>query len=517
FAKGLMKARGGTDIARQPPPVRIRLALMELGPTFIKLGQLLSTRPDVVGVELADELKKLQADVDVDPPEMIRALIESELGEPIEDLFNEFQDIAFASASIGQVHRAELKTGEPVVVKVQHINIERTVEVDLDIMQGLAQLAERIPEFSNYRPRATAAELQRTLRRELDFGREERNLQQFTRDFVDRQELVIPQPYSEYCTPRVLTMEYLDGVKLCDAKKLLAGGTDFVELARHGAEVYLDMIFLNGLYHADPHPGNILILPGDRIGLLDFGMVGRIDEQLREDIEDLLMSVIDKDSTQLTSIIMRIGNVPVSLDTGALQSDVTDYVEHYGTMTVGQFDLKGALNELTEIIRRHRIMLPASIALLLKTLVLLESSAKLLDAEFSLVEAMGPYRHKLFLRRMSPLRKIRKLQRIYSEFERFLEKFPRRAGELMQLIQSGKFDVHLDHRGLEPSVNRLVLGMLTSALFLGSSLMLSRELWPTIYNISVLGALGCSVSIMLGLRLLWAIAKSGHLDRRDRD
>lgn len=517
FAKGFMKARGGTDIARQPPPVRIRLALMELGPTFIKLGQLLSTRPDVVGVELADELKKLQADVDVDPPEMIRALIESELGEPIEDLFNEFEDIAFASASIGQVHRAELKTGEPVVVKVQHINIERTVEVDLDIMQGLAQLAERIPEFSNYRPRATAAELQRTLRRELDFGREERNLQQFTRDFVDRQELVIPQPYSEYCTPRVLTMEYLDGVKLCDAKRLLAGASDFAELARRGAEVYLDMIFLNGLYHADPHPGNILILPGDRIGLLDFGMVGRIDEQLREDIEDLLMSVIDKDSTQLTSIIMRIGNVPVSLDTGALQSDVTDYVEHYGTMTVGQFDLKGALNELTEIIRRHRIMLPASIALLLKTLVLLESSAKLLDANFSLVEAMAPYRHKLFLRRMSPLRKFRKMQRIYSEFERFLEKFPRRAGELMQLIQSGKFDVHLDHRGLEPSVNRLVLGMLTSALFLGSSLMLSRETWPTIYNISVLGALGCGVSIMLGLRLLWAIAKSGHLDRRDRD
>ncbi|MDH3718923.1 MAG: AarF/UbiB family protein, partial [Planctomycetota bacterium] len=220
FAKGWLKDRGGEVLARQTRETRIRLALSELGPTFIKLGQILSTRPDVVGVVLADELEKLQADVAADPPDVVRRIIEQELGQPVNELFVEFDDQPLASASIGQVHRARLSSGAAVVVKVQHAGIEDKVSVDLDILTGLAQMAERIPEFVNYRPRATAAEFQRVLRRELDFGREERNMQQFHRDFADNPSIKIPQVYVDLSTPRVLTMERVEGIKLTDCRQI---------------------------------------------------------------------------------------------------------------------------------------------------------------------------------------------------------------------------------------------------------------------------------------------------------
>ncbi|MDP7302286.1 MAG: AarF/UbiB family protein, partial [Pirellulaceae bacterium] len=284
FVKDQLKARDGEAIARHPREARIRMALTDLGPTFIKLGQLLSTRPDLVGREQANELSKLQSDVPADPPEAIRRIVEAELGQPIDELFAEFCDEPIASASIGQVHSARLRSGEQVVVKVQHDKIEKTVREDLEVLAGLAQLAESIPEFKRYRPATTVAEMARTLRRELDFGREERNLLQFAGQFHNIHKVRIPKPIEELCTPRVITMERLDGVKLEDPRQLVAQGLDLNVVAHRIAELYLEMIFSHGHFHADPHPGNILVLPGNVIGLLDFGMVGRIGERLREDI-----------------------------------------------------------------------------------------------------------------------------------------------------------------------------------------------------------------------------------------
>lgn len=520
FAKELFKDPAGEVLARQRPATRIRLALSELGPTFIKLGQILSTRADLVGVELAEELSHLQTDVRADPPAVARATIESELGQPIEALFDEFDDQALASASIGQVHRARLKTGPWVAVKVRHQGIEDKIRVDLDIVAGLAQLAERIPEFANYRPQATIAEFQRTLRRELDFGREERHLHQFAHDFSGDPTVHIPRGYADLSTERVLTMELLVGTKLSDKARLVSEGFDLAEVARRGAELYLTMIFTHGFYHADPHPGNIVLLPGNVIGLLDFGMVGRIDETLREDIEEMLLALYNQDATHLTSVITRVGAVPPQLDQAALAVDLADFVAHYGSQRMDEFDLGGALNELMEMIRRYRIMLPARVSMLIKVLVMLEGTARLLSPAFSLLEVMRPYQQKMIWRRLSPARQVRKLRRIYSEFEHLFSLLPRGMIDILQQVQSGKFDVHLDHRGLEPSVNRLVFGMLTSALFLGSTLLLSHGIgplipWPPFLSkLSLLGAMGCTLSIALGLRLLRAINKSGHLDRR---
>jgi len=515
FTKDFLRARGGDSIARQPWETRVRMAAAELGPTFIKLAQILSTRPDQIGVTLAEELQKLQTQVPADPPEVVRATIESELGRPVDDIFAEFNEIPLASASIGQVHRAQLVSGEAVVLKVQHADIKTKVGVDLDILAGLAQLAELIPEFHNYRPGAIVAEFQRTMRQELDFTREERNIQQFQRDFRRDPTVHIPQTYPRWCTDRVLTMELVVGTKLSDTGLLKAGGLDLAEIARRGANLYLTMIFTNGVYHADPHPGNVLVMEDNVLGLLDFGMVGRIDAQLQEDIGEMLLAVGNQDADHLASIIMRVGATPPGMDRSALGLDVADFVAHYGSQPLDRFDLSGALKELTEMIRRYNIMLPARIAMLLKVLITLEGTSRLISPNFSLVEVMIPYQKKLLWRQLSPARRLRKLRRLYSEMEHLVGSLPRGFSDILEQVQSGKFDVHLDHRGLEPSVNRLVLGMLASALFLGSAMMISQNVWPLMFQkISALGVAGCFVSFALGLRLWRAISKSGRLDRR---
>lgn len=524
FVKDRLSSKAGESIARLTREARIRLALTELGPTFIKLGQLLSTRPDIFGRELADELAQLQTSTPADAPEVVRHTVENELGQSLDDLFAEFDLLPIASASIGQVHRARLKSGERVVVKVQHAGIESKVNEDLEVLGGLAQLAEQFPEFTPYRPRASVAEMGRTLRRELDFGREERNLHQFAEIFKDDATISIPGAYTELSTPRVLTMDLIDGIPLSQPALLKAAGLDAEEVARRGANLYLQMIFTHGFFHADPHPGNIVLLPGNVVGLLDFGMVGRIDERLREQIEDMLMAIVQHDVSQLVRLIKQLGKAPQQLDDAGLAADVADFVGLYSTQSLEHLAVGAALTDMMEIVRRYGIMLPPSVAMLIKTLVTLEGTGKLLTPRFSLMEVMQPFHRGMLLRRLSPARQVKKIRRLYREVEQLLEVLPQRVMQILEQVQDGKFDVHLDHRGLGPSVNRLVLGLLASALFVGSSFLLSYKVPPLLFHkyegwlgmkdLSVLGLAGCSVSLLVGLRLLRAIGKSGHLDQK---
>jgi ubiquinone biosynthesis protein len=516
--KGILRNRDGESLGHLSRETRIRLAIEELGPTFIKLGQILSTRPDQIGIPLAEELEKLQTDVPADDAEAIRNTIETELDAPLDTLFVDFDTAPLASASIGQVHRARIASGidsgaTDVVVKVQHAGIQRRMEVDLDILAGLAQLADMMPELSIYRPQAMVAEFRRVVRRELDFAREARNLEQFARNFRRNPHVRIPRCYPELSTGRVLTMEWLDGWRFSDPRLKQETSCDLALVARHGAEMYLEMIFHHGFYHADPHPGNLVVLADGTIGLLDFGMVGRLDEAMREDIESMLLAIVTQDAQMLTSLVMRLGAVPPGLDEAALSVDLSEFVAHYANQPADAFDLAGALTEMVEIIQRYHIVLPSSLAMLIKVLIMLDGTGRLLAPHFSLMELVQPYQRKLLARRLSPARQMRKMRRIFSELEQLAEILPRRLRDILQQVESGRFDVHLDHRGLEPSVNRLVLGMMTSALFLGSSLMLAQHVWP-IHAVSVPGVAGMALSMFLGWRLLKAISKSGRLDRR---
>lgn len=525
FMKDQIKAADGEALARLTTPGRLRLALTELGPTFIKLGQLLSTRADLVGLELADELSQLQTQTPHDDFEPIREIIESEMGRPLTELFAHFEPEPMASASIGQVHRARLFDGTEVVVKVRHAGIEAKIDTDLEILAGLAQLAQRLDEFKRYQPVTLVHDMGKMMRRELDFQSEFRNLLHFRQMFRRNKRVEIPQPIPHLCTQKMLTMTHLQGQKLRDLRKP-AGSQDsgeYEEFARLGAGLYLKMIFDEGFYHADPHPGNILLLPNRRIGLLDFGMVGRVGERLREDIEAMLVSIVNQDVSLLVSVIQRVGDCPLDLDEAALASDVTDFVGQYSSQAAANFDMSGALNDFLRIVRNYQITLPSEVSLLIKVLITLEGTGQLLAPQFSLMEIMRPLQRTLMLKRLSPARQMRRMRRFYMQMEHLAERIPSKLGSIIEQVQMGRFDIHLDHRRLGPTVNRLVVGMMTSALFLGSSLMLSYQvppLWfisdqPNAVRLSLLGLTGCIVSFLMGFRLLWAIRKSGNLDQSE--
>lgn len=527
FIRELFKDEDGIPLSNYTRETRIRMALTDLGPTFIKLGQVLSMRPDLIGSALATELQQLQANVKSDPPAAIRQIVEMEFQKPIDELFLEFDDVPIASASIGQVHGAKLLDGTPVVVKIQHAEIRAKIREDLEVMAGLATLVERIPEVAPWKPRALVDQLSKSLRRELDFTREVRNLEYFEKALKDNHAFRMPRPFMELCSPRVITMERLEGCSVLDLPKTQSISLEAQqEHAKRVALLYMDMIFVFGVYHADPHPGNVLVLNDKQLGLIDFGMIGRIDERLRNHIEEMLLAIATQDATLLTSIIKRVGNAPMNLDESSLSIEVSEFISYYGTQSLDNFDLGGALNDITDILHQHRISLPPPTALLIKMLITLEGTLHLLSPKFALLEVMQPFFQKMRWRRLSPKRSLLRARRFYVEMADLMETVPGQLGSLMQLLQEGKLDVHLAHRGLNPSVNRLVLGMLTSSLFLGSSLLLSNKVPPLLFadggpfgfgQISLLGLVGYVVSLLVGLRLIRAIYKSGHLDRADSD
>ncbi len=512
----------GVPLSSYTRAARVRMALTDLGPTFIKLGQVLSLRPDLVGSELAAELQLLQSNVPADPFPSVEKTIETDLGKPIASLYAFIDPTAMASASIGQAHRAELLDGTQVVVKVQHANIRPKIHEDLEVLAGLASLAERLPEFAVWRPREIVSQLARSLKRELSFSQEQANLMMLRQALEHFPGVVIPKAYPTHSNTRVLTMGLLQGESIHDVKNSQKfPDLDCESLAKKIAELYVEMIFVKGLYHADPHPGNILVEPDGTVGLLDFGMVGRIDELLRENIEEMLWALSLKDSALLTSIIKRVGKVPAGVDESILSNDVTDLIATYGNQPIDRIDLASALNDATDILHRHRIVLPSQLGMLIKTLVTLQGTINQTSPSFSLLEVIEPMFKRLWRSRLSPWRQARRLRRLYVEVEGLVEKLPGQISNLMELVQSGKLDVHLSHRGLSPSINRLVLGLLTSSLLLGSSIMLSSKVPPLLFinggpmglkDLSLIGLGGLIVSLIVTFRILLAINRSGHLD-----
>lgn len=522
FIRDWLKDERGVPLSSYSREARVRMALTDLGPTFIKLGQVLSLRPDLVGSAQAAELQQLQSQVPADPFDQVKLVVENELKLPIELAFQEFCETPIASASIGQVHSAVLRDGTQVVVKVQHFNIQEKVNEDLEVLRGLAVLAESIPELAVWQPRAIVEQLSRSLRRELSFSRELSNLAMFQVSLRDMPGIVVPRAYPKLSSSRVLTMERIEGLSIqCLSEPGSFTAEDRTAIAKRVSELYVQSIFVKGLYHADPHPGNILLQQDNTIGLLDFGMVGRIDDSLRGTIEEMLWAVLNQDSALLTSLIKRAGKIPASMDDAQLSNDVADLIAAYGSQPLDSFDLRGALNEATDILHRHRITLPSQMGLLIKTLVTLEGTIRLSSPGFSVLEVIQPMMGQIRRNRFSPRRQARRLRRMYVELEGLVERLPSQISSLMEMVQEGKLDVQLSHRGLSPSINRLVLGLLTSSLLLGSSILMASEVPPLLFmdggplglkDLSIMGLTGFVVSSLVAFRILLAISKSGHLD-----
>ena len=516
LVKRQFRSGEGEDVRDMAPGVRLRMALTELGTTYIKLGQMMSSRSDVIDAEIAAELSQLQSGTPADEPDYVRETIESELGQPAEQLFATFDDVPMASASIGQVHAATLHDGQAVVVKIQHRGIDETVRADLEILTALAKIAEDYSrELRLFQPRALTAEFRRSLLGELDFKREERNLLEFARNFEDDPSVHFPRAYPEFSTQRVLTMERIDGFSIADSEQMGRADVDSKEIAKRGANAYLEMIFRDGFYHADPHPGNIFVLSGNVVGFLDSGMVGRLDERTRDDFANLLMAAAEKDTDELCEALLRIGSAPANLDRDALRTEISQFAGDFMGGTLTDFDLGETIDRGSEIVRSHRIVLRPAISLLIKALVLLEGSSRLLDREFNLAGLMEPYCVKIVERRFAPKSIWHRAQRSYREWDRLLGMLPRELTEILTRVQKGTFDVNLEHRRLEATTNRLVYGIIAAALFLGSSLLWSMGTPPLWRGVSLIGVLGVVVSVILGVRLVRAVAKSGGLRRRE--
>lgn len=518
FMKDWLKSEGGvklTDVSREE---RIRLMLTELGATFIKLGQMLSTRADLVGPGLAEELQKLQANIPPDTLEQVSATIEAELGGPIKKFFSHFESKPIGSASIGQVHGATLKDGVEVVVKVQHEGVQAVIQTDLDILEGLAEIAqEHSAELRLFQPRQVVRAFRRNIVQQLDFLREKQNLEQFRRNFEDNALVYFPSAFEEHCTRRVLVMERLRGLTLEELQRDEQSEIDPALVAWRGAEAYLQMIFRDGFYHADPHPGNFIVMDDGVVGFLDCGLVGRMDSRLREDFENMLIDIIHNDSDALVHDILQIGTTPRELERDAFRGDVSEFVDEYATQNLATFDISGALNRLTGIIRQHRIALPANVSILLRVLIMLEGTGRYINPNFSLIELIKPYESEAALRRYSPAHMAAKFRRLYREFDRLIETLPGDVADIVQRMREGRFDVKLEHLRLDVTFNRVVYGILTAALFLGSSQLWASATPPTFYGVSVFGAAGCAAAVLLGARLIRAIHRSGDLVQKRTD
>ncbi len=504
-ARKMLTSHTGDILTDQPFPVRVRMALTDLGTTFIKLGQVLSSRSDLVGPELAHELSHLQSGTPADPPDVAVATIEKELGRPIDECFQDFDREAMASASIGQVHRGRLRSGALVVVKVQHPGIEGTIRRDLDIMSSLATIAERHEELKRYQPVAVMQEFSQTLLRELDFGREMRNLERFRQNFAADHTVVFPKPYPDLSTRRVLTMQLLKGTSVGDVTQLHRRRIDSESLARHVAGVFTQMIFRDGFYHADPHPGNIVVLARGRLGILDAGMVGRVDEELRERVVEILLAASDHDANRLADLITVMTKAPANVDRAAVSADLMEVFDQYGAQAVDQFDLGGALTEVTHLLHQYNSVMPSRLSMLIKCLIVLDGTARGLNAKFNLAKLLKPFRSQFVLQQFSPETLLRKAKTVSRDWLSLAESLPRGFHSLLEQLQSGDFGVRIKDSSLERSINRLVYGLCTSALLLASALLWINHVPPTIRGVSVLGAVGYLVAAFLATRVLWRI------------
>ncbi len=512
FIKELLTSASGESLAGLSFAVRLRMALTELGTTFIKFGQILSTRADIVGPKIAAELSKLQSGTPIDSPEKVTTMIESALGESIETLFAEFDFTPIGSASIGQVHKATLHDAREVVVKVQHSDIEDTIRADIEILSLLASLSEKYDsQLRLYQPKSLIEDFSESLLKELDYTKELRNMNLFTQYFANNSAVHIPVTYPALSAKKVLTMERLIGFSIADADKLKDSGTDTKKIAALGVDIYFDMIFKHHVFHADPHPGNIWVLPGNRLGLLDFGMIGRLDSELQEAIELMLLAASEKNSKDFTKQVLKICTIPDGCNKAKLQHDIDEFLHEYLRQPVEVLNITEILNHISAIIRHHRLLMPRGAAMLIRVLLMLEGSSQSLDRTFSINDAIMPYTKKMKIARLSPIKFSKKIGHAFLIWERLITALPDDIESLITKMRSGNFDVNLQHRHLDAVINRLVYGILSGAILVGGSMILSSSVPPLIHGSSVIGAVFIAIGSFLGYKLLRAIGKSGNL------
>ena len=512
--------RSSSDISHLDLPVRIRLALTELGPTFVKLGQILATRVDVFPPAWIQEFERLHNQVPPVAFEKIRPELEKAWGKPVEEVVAHIDPEPFAAASVAQVYRATLKDGTQVVVKVRRPGIMAKIEADLRILSHLARLMElEMPEARRYRPLQIVSQLKRSLLRELDLVKEARNLDAFGRNFAGQEGIEggvhIPKVYWDYCAEAVNVQEELVGVPGTDLVRARLEGLDLRQLAARGADAVLKMILVDGYFHADPHPGNVVFLPGNRLGLLDFGMVGRVTDSRREQLIDFLDALVLKNEQGMLNVLIQWAG-DAEVDEEHLAYDLSELVFGYDDLSLKDIHIGFLLSEITAVMRDNNLSLPPDLTLLFKAMITLEGLGHQLDPDFHLVDHLTPFVRQVMEARYSPQSLAKRAQRGLQEMAEVMFGLPRDVARLFRQARRGRLRVdldlkRLDHFGvqLNRAANRLTMGILTASLVVGSSIIMTVEGGPELFGLPLFGLLGFLVAFFNSVWILIAIWHSG--------
>jgi len=515
----MISRKRGERVERLSRAVRVRMAVEELGPTYIKLGQILSTRPDLVPVDFVRELAKLQDKVPSFPFSDVTRIIRDETGQPADSLFDRLNPEPLASASIGQVHRARLIDGEEVAVKVQRPGIRKTVEVDLEIMLHLATLAERhIEELAHHRPVKIVEEFARSIEKEMNYTLEATSMERVARSFLHDDTVYIPKVYREATTERVLTTEFVDGVKVSLLERLDENGYDRKLITRRGADILLTQIFEHGFFHADPHPGNLFILPDNVICLLDFGMMGSVDRATREAFVELVDAVVRRDEPRTTQVLLKLTLWDEEPDIRLLGKDVADFMGEHLYKPLKDIHIGKLLQNMLELAAQHRLRIPPEIFLMMKAISTVEGVGLELDPDFDMIAHAEPFIKQVKLSRFSPRRLSSDAVSIVAQYIDFVQEFPKDLLEITRTIRQKKLTFMLELKNMEKMLhthdqisNRVSFAIIIAALIIGSALIVISKTPPLFYGISLIGIIGFLAAAIMGLWLLVAIIKKGKL------
>lgn len=505
-------------------PERVRMALEELGPTFVKLGQILSTRPDLIPLEYVQELSKLQDDVPSFPYDDVREIIKSETGRLPEENFGSFEKTPLAAASMGQVHKAILKdTEEEVAIKVQRPNIQQTIEVDLEIMLHLASLMERhVAEMELFHPTQVVNEFARSMEDELDYTVEASHIEHFARQFLDDETIYVPKVYRDFTTKRILVMEFIDGIKASDLDRLEKDGYDLKEIASRGADSILKQISVYGFYHADPHPGNVFILPNNVICFIDFGMMGRIGQQQREDFTDFVELLIDKDENKIVGALLKLTNSTKDPNRSELQRDLMEFIDEYAYLPLKKLEIAKMLQSILEILTKQGMSLKPDLFLMVKALSIAEGLGRSLDPEFEIMNHAEPFFRKIKASRYTPQRIAGDLVDSGRELLRLFKEIPGELREVLKNVIEGKLKIEIEHHGLDRTLSRLDLisdriasAIVLTSLIIGSSIIILSKTPPKWHDMPVIGLAGFLIAAIMGFWLLTSILRRGRGTKND--
>ena len=504
---------------RMDVPTRLRCTLQDLGPTFVKLGQVLATRVDLLPPAWIDELGKLQNAVPALPWDAVLPQLREDLGAEPEAVFARVEHEPLAAASLAQAHRAWLADGSAVVLKIRRPGIRDTVEADLRLLKHLAVIVEKnLPELRRYHPQRIVQQFSASLRRELDFAAECRNAERIAHNFAGRDDIVIPRVYWQWTCERLNVQECLEGVPGRDLAAVDAMGLDRVQLARTGAGLVLKMVLEDGFFHADPHPGNIFYMPDGAIGVIDFGMVGRVTEQRRFQIVRLLHGLVVHDSAAVAEVLADWTEENNDIDEVRLQESADVFVDQYRGVPLKDLRMGAMLGDVTAMLREHGLSLPADLALMIKAFLTLEGMGRQLDPDFDMASEARPYLERAMLERFAPDVLVRRGRRTLSGLVDLLRDMPRDVHRLLQSARRGKLQMHIEVDTLrafgaqvDRAANRLTMGIITASLVIGSSIVMN-SVGGGVSNrwLMALGVLGFVGAALCGVWILFSIWRSGR-------